>query len=120
MGPEGDLGASWDELGSSCGHLGAYWGSLGVVLGPLGAVWGPLGTVLGPLGTILARCWLVWWPLGRHDSENVDLSLVLQGLGTCACACVGPGSAALPPKSIRAGAVEGIGGGINPSPEDKD
>ena len=105
-GPEprrGQGGAFWDELGSSCGHLGAYWGSLGVVLGPLGAVWGPLGTVLGPLGTILARCWPVWWPLGRHDSGNVDFSLVLQGFGR-------PGTVAQPPKAGRAGTAEGVRG----------
>ena len=88
--------ASWTELGSILAPKRVVWG-------PLGAVWGPLGTVLGPLGTILARCWPVWWPLGRRDCGNVDFSLVLQGFGR-------PGSVAQPPTSNRAGAAEGVRG----------
>ena len=47
------------------------------------------------------------------QGEYVDFSLVLQGFG-------GPGRTARPPTAERAGAAEGVGGGINPSPEDLD
>ena len=79
---------------------------LGVLLGHF---WGTSGAPWCGLAALLGCSWVPSWLLGGPNLENVDFPLVLEGSGS-------PPTPGQPPETERAGATEGEGGGLKPSP----